>query len=297
MNLYSEVKDYIENSQEFDEDLALRVIEFQIEHIPFYRDFLKKTTGKSHFNSLSSVPPMPVEFFKRNMLFASSKYDGFFESSGTTGQKSRVYYNTQSLSLYKISAIRSYPLKNKPVKTFIDTDRYRTSSLAYMVRLFINSFTGDKIRSIEEVNDGDVLFLTASQLNELLESIKKPIRKKMHIVETGGYKKLNKIYSRQELYRKAKITFKDAILHTEYGMTELFSQFYASETSFFKDSPYIKVFQRNTGYLTVFDFANMFQVSYLIIPDIIKWNRDGFEYIKRDMEDERGCSYTFGQIK
>lgn len=294
MELLNEVKDYIQNSSEFDEGLALRVIEFQSDTIPFYGSFLKKLTGKTRFNNLKEVPPFPVEYFKTQRLFCFKTHEGFFESSGTTGERSRVYYNKMSLELYRISALKSYPLKNKPLKTFINIEKYRTSSLAYMVKLFIEEFGGKKINTLEELQKGDVLFLTALQLHRLTKDAKDSITHAVDIIETGGYKKLKENYSRFTLYKEARKVFPEARFHTEYGMTELFSQFYANENSPFKDHHYAKVFLEDTGYLRVFDFANLFHVSYLIVPDVVKLVKNGFEYIKRDIEDERGCSYTFG---
>ncbi len=294
MDLLNEVKDYIKNYNEFDESLALKIIEFQSENIPFYGDFLKKTTGKTRFNRLKEVPPFPTDYFKSEKLFAFKTSEGFFESSGTTGERSRVYYNKTSLGLYRTSALTSYPLKNKPLKTFIDIEKYGISSLAYMVKLFTDKFGGGKINDIDELKDGDVLFLTAIQLHRIINEIKEPIILEIDIIETGGYKKLKKDYSRFMLYKEAKKIFKKAHFYTEYGMTELFSQFYADETNPFKDHHYAKVFLNGTGYLKVFDFANLFQVSYLVVPDILRQVNGGFEYIKRDVEDERGCSFTFG---
>ena len=295
MELLNEVKDYIKNGTEFDEGLALKIVEYQAETIRPYGEFLKKQTGKTHFKSISEVPPFPVDFFKIAELFALKEHKGYFESSGTQGTKSRVYYNDTSLSLYKLSSIVSYPLKQRPIKTPLDMSKVKTSSLAFMVNHFIETFGGKTITNIyEEVQEGDVLFLTAIQLYNFLQTAKKTFLKRIYIVETGGYKRFKRAYNRFKLYALAKNVFKNADFYTEYGMTELFSQFYADQGHPFREKHYLKVMEHSFGYLKVFDFANLFHISYIVVPDIIDWKKDGFEYIKRDVEDERGCSYTFG---
>ena len=295
MDLFNEVRDYIINSNEFDESLALKIIQYQAEKIPFYREFLQKIAGKLHFKNLSEVPPFPVEFFKRTRLFAEKNPTGYFESSGTTGNKSKVYYHKKSLNLYRISSIKAYPLGRRPVKTLIDLSLYRSSSLAFMVKHFIETYGGKQIENIkEEVEDGDVLFLTALQLFKYISSADKTFDKHFYIIETGGYKKFSSEYNRHKLYHEAKKIFRNASFYTEYGMTELFSQFYASENKSFQEQHFLKVIDHKYGYLKVFDFANLYHISYLIVPDIIDWQGNGFEYIKRDVSDERGCSYTFG---
>ncbi len=296
MDLYSEIKDYMLNGNEFDETLALRVVQSQAEKIPFYGEFLKKATGKTHFHKLSEVPPLPVDFFKTERLFTEKHHTGYFESSGTTGNKSKIYYNDNSLELYKISSLIAYPLKNRPVKTLIDLSKHRVSSLAFMVNLFTQTFGGGQIQNIlEDVHEGDVLFVTALQLFELIKNTTSPIHFHITIVETGGYKKFaSEEYNRFKLYAKARKIFPKATFYTEYGMTELFSQFYADEHSHFKESHFLKVTEHKYGYLKVFDFANLYHISHIIVPDIIEWKNSGFEYVRRDINDERGCSYTFG---
>lgn len=296
MELFSEVKEYIENGQEFDETLALRIIEYQAQHITFYGEFLKRTTGKTKFFKISEVPPLPVEFFKTRRLFTLNEHTGYFESSGTTGNKSKVFYNEKSLTLYKLSSIKAYPLKNRRVKTLIDLSKKRTSSLAFMVNHLIESYGGYQIKNIyEEVENDDVLFLTAIQLYDFVKKSTRPFLKCISIIETGGYKKLSEKYNRHQLYGIAKRIFPNATFFTEYGMTELFSQFYADEVNPFKEHHFLKVMEHKDGYLKVFDFANLFQISYLFVPDIIHWIDNGFEYVRRDTKDEeRGCSYTFG---
>ncbi len=295
MDLLTEVIDYIQNGSEFDETLALKIINYQAENIPFYGNFLKKITGSTRFFKLSQVPPLPVHFFKTERLFTRKHPTGYFESSGTTGNKSKVYYDEDSLKLYRTSSIIAYPLKHRPLKTLIDLSRHHISSLAFMVNHFINTFGGKKIESIYgEIEKGDVLFLTALQLFEFIKTAKEPLNVEIHIIETGGYKKFASEYNRHQLYKEARRIFKKATFLTEYGMTELFSQFYAFENTFFKEHYFLKVTDHKRGYLKVFDFANLFHVSYIIVPDIIEWKNGGFEYIRRDMDDERGCSYTFG---
>lgn len=308
MDLQRKVIDYIENATEFDESLALEIVEFQRENIPFYNKLLE-VCGVKRLNSLKDLPFFPVEFFKHHRLFIG-KEEGYFESSGTTGNRSKVYFHGESLKLYEHSALKSFPFEVELIYSIVPNFEVANhSSLAYMIKIFEKKFRVEYLNDSFEISDiedlleklkgcseNSLLFFTSSQLLRVVEYMKKRdlrILTPVIIVETGGYKALNRPYVRGELHSLTKKVFINALVYTEYGMTELFSQFYSTCEGLYMDKPYLKVFTEKEGLLKVFDFANLYTISALFVPDRINFKNDCFNVLGRFQEDERGCSFTF----
>ncbi|MDI6851575.1 MAG: hypothetical protein QMD82_06560 [bacterium] len=309
MKLHEKVAKYICDSTEFDEELAIEIVEFQKREIPFYADFLR-VNGIDKIRKISEIPFFPVEFFKKYEIFVGEP-ENYFESSGTTGNRSRVFYNSRSLELYRISALRSFPdLNIKHIYSFVpDFKVANRSSLAYMLKIFEEKYKviylndsyeiedfEKAVRSLEEVEESSVLFFTSSQLLRVSEyMIEKGVRfaKKLIIIETGGYKALKRRYIRSELYSLAGLVFENSEFYTEYGMTELFSQFYSVCKGIYKEHPYAKILTEGEGLLKVFDFANLYTVSALLVPDRVVVKGRCFDVLGRVQEDERGCAFTF----
>ncbi len=295
MRLFERVSNYIKNSSVFDKNLAIDIIKFQIEHIPFYAEYIG-TFKRRNTLSIENIPPFPVGLFKQHKITAIKNPSGFFISSGTTyREKSKIYYNKESLYLYKLSALRNFPLKNTEIYTTIPTNTKRhISSLCWMLHLLIENYRGGEINidDISKIKQDAVLFTTAMHLLLFMQSGRQ-VMTPFYIIETGGYKKL-KGYNRMHFYKKLRYHFPHARLYSEYGMTEMFSQFYANENTSYRIHPAAQVLTKGTGYLRVFDFANLFHISYIEVPDIIERNDiESFEFKKRDINDEKGCSYTF----
>jgi hypothetical protein len=309
MALHERVAEYIANSKEFDEELALEIVEFQRQHIPVYAKFLE-INGITKVRKISELPFFPVEFFKKYEIFAGEP-ENYFESSGTTGNRSKVFFNARSLELYKISALRSFPdFKVKRIYSFVPDFRIAGhSSLAFMLKIFEEKYEvvylndsyeienlDEAAKSLEEAEEGSLLFFTSSQLlkvSEYLIGMGVKIKKRFVIIETGGYKALQKKYVRQELYSLAKQVFEKAEFYTEYGMTELFSQFYSICNGLYREHPYARVLTEGEGLLKVFDFANLYTVSALLVPDRVVVKGNCFDVMGRIQEDERGCAFTF----
>jgi acyl-coenzyme A synthetase/AMP-(fatty) acid ligase len=92
-------------------------------------------------------------------------------------------------------------------------------------------------------------------------------------------------------------------IHSEYGMTELFSQAYALHNGVFIAPPWMKVLVRNEedpfeikfsgkGLLNIIDLANLHTCSFIATDDVGIVHDDGsFEVLGRaDNSDIRGCS-------
>jgi len=98
--------------------------------------------------------------------------------------------------------------------------------------------------------------------------------------------------------------FNGANIHSEYGMTELLSQAYATNGHRFGCPPWMKVYiqdpgdpkhwlpNEKTGRLCVIDLANIDSCSFIATDDLAKRFDDGsFEVMGRlDFTDLRGCN-------
>ncbi len=308
MDIFQRVKDYIENSTEFDPILAREVVEFQAENLPLYKKFLS-INGVHSINIIEDIPFFPVEIFKTNQILIGEPM-GYFESSGTTGQRSRVFYHEKSLELYRVSALKSFPFSPALMVTLVPPFSIASnSSLSYMLKIFEQKFEIIYINSSFEIQDilgvldrlmsikgADIVFLTSTQLLKLSEFMIQngfSYDNEIIIIETGGYKALRRPYIRKELYEIARKAFPKGRFFTEYGMSEMFSQFYTTCDSLYKMSSFAMVFTVGEGLLRVFDFANLFTVSALMVPDRVRVEGRCFDVLGRVKEDEKGCAFTF----
>ncbi len=301
--IFDRVQKFIREGEVFSPELALDVVNFQLENNPIYRKFAQRW-GKNRVKSLEDIPFFPVEFFKRERVFSCGEAEGYFLSSGTTGERSRVFYNSRSLQLYKISALRSFPFKGRPILSLIPSfSLFPQSSLSFMISLFpaveyLNSSYHLEPKEAYQKLKGKkgVLFLTSTQLLRLsrwLEAEGSLLPEIEVVIETGGYKGLDLKYNRDELHDYAKRFFPSAEFWSEYGMAELFSQFYAPSRRPYIPHPWAEVLTRGRELLRVFDFASLCTVSALLVPDLVEATEAGFLVLGRATEEERGCGYVF----
>ena len=124
------------------------------------------------------------------------------------------------------------------------------------------------------------------------------------IMETGGMKGRRQEITRAELHEKLKSAFGVHDIHSEYGMTELFSQAYASGGARFRpaktmrvtatelNDPFCPVPFGRTGVLNVTDLANLDTCSFIQTEDLGRVFPDGsFEVLGRaDAAEMRGCN-------
>jgi hypothetical protein len=109
---------------------------------------------------------------------------------------------------------------------------------------------------------------------------------------------------RQELHDHIKNSSGVKSVHSEYGMTELFSQAYSGKNGIFRCPPWMKVFTAEihdpfhlqspgeTGTINIIDLANIDSCSFIATSDLGKTYADGsFEVLGRlDNSDIRGCN-------
>ncbi len=123
-------------------------------------------------------------------------------------------------------------------------------------------------------------------------------------METGGMKGRRRELTRSELHETLKTAFNTQAVHSEYGMTELFSQAYSMGDGLFRPAPTLRAFTREitdpltlqkpgkTGILNLIDLANFDTCSFIATDDLGRVFEDGsFEVLGRvDNSDVRGCN-------
>jgi acyl-CoA synthetase (AMP-forming)/AMP-acid ligase II len=126
----------------------------------------------------------------------------------------------------------------------------------------------------------------------------------LKVVETGGMKGRRREMIREELHERLKEGFGVKSIYSEYGMTELLSQAYLTESGCFHTPPWMKVTVRDindplsharpgkTGGINVVDLANIDSCAFIATQDLGRMYPDGsFDVLGRlDNSDIRGCN-------
>jgi len=312
------------SSDEF-EEMAITLFRYQTAHNSVYRQYLEaRNIAVTEIEAIEQIPFLPISFFKTHQIKTGNwESQHVFESSGTTGMttskhhvKNLVSYQKNTLRLFEgaYGAISDYHFLAL-LPSYLERN---SSSLVYMMDYFIK--TRGSVHSGFYLNDTE-------QLVQTLEMLKKDRAKKtilvgvtfalldlvaehnlsfpdLIVMETGGMKGRRKEMIRAEVHELLQKGFNTKHIHSEYGMTELFSQAYALSEGIFQESKTMKVLIRDvndpltilenqvTGGVNIVDLANIDSCAFIETQDMgRKISEDTFEVLGRfDNSDIRGCS-------
>jgi len=304
------------------EKVALKVFAHQYQNCEIYHaycDLIGKT--KVNVTSLSSIPFLPISFFKTHEVRDSSTFDTIFTSSGTTGNQTSKHFITD-LKIYEKSFISTFETFYGPINQytyFALLPSYlerEGSSLIYMVNYLIqngNPSSGFYLNNQDElianlkhsISMGEkvILFGVSFALLDLAEQFNFDFSS-ITIIETGGMKGRKKEMIRSELHQILTKQLNCQNIHSEYGMTELLSQAYSLGNERFNCPSWMRVLIRSlndpfeyekegkTGGVNVIDLANIHSCSFIETQDLGKsFNNGQFEILGRfDLSDVRGCN-------
>lgn len=320
-SLYEQV--FSLDEKDFD-NLALELFNFQYEHNSIYRSFVDHLTIKPEMvTSLTQIPFLPISFFKRHRIVTGSwKPQLIFESSGTTGQtpsRHEVFDTSCYLKNCRLQFERFYgSVENYTILALLPSYLEREhSSLVYMAQDFIwqsndrrSGFFLDRYQDLIELlhqlsDEGKPTLLLGVTfgLLDLAEKSKLNL-KNVIVMETGGMKGRREEMVRSEVHQRLTEAFGVNSIHSEYGMTELFSQAYSKGEGLFKVVGPLRVFTRDindpllisnelrNGALNIIDLANVHSCCFIATEDMGKVHPDGqFEVLGRmDNSDIRGCN-------
>ena len=302
------------------EEKALDLFKNQFQNIEVYNSYcqlLRK--DPSSVSSLVEIPFLPISFFKNHKIFdKNQKEEGCFMSSGTTAQSNKSKHYYQSLEEYEQSFFTFFEATYGPISDIIlvallpSYKEQTHSSLIYMVNYLIKKARPGS--GYYKLGDQQLNKLLASDQKKLLIGVtyalldwaeSNPMALKNTIVmETGGMKGRRKEIIREEVHQKLKAAFELERIHSEYGMTELFSQAYSPGEGIFYPAPWMKVLIRETedpfamsshqktGGINIIDLANTHSCAFIATEDLGKTYPDGsFEVLGRfDTAEIRGCN-------
>lgn len=313
--------DFTENEKP---ELSLMLFHYHYNNNKIYRtfcDFLKINYSK--ISEPKSIPFLPVEFFKSNLIYINKYQPNFlFSSSSTTGKGiSKHYYH--DVKIYENIFIRCFESFFGSINQYIILALLPSylerdgSSLIYMTNkliqltkdsnsgfyLYNHSDLYQKINQIKKQNKKIILWGVSFALLDFSENYPVDFSGEI-IIETGGMKGRRKEIIREELHENLCTKFNVDKIYSEYGMTEMFSQCYSKGNGIFESNKFNQIFiseindpkniltSNQKGKINIIDFGNMFSCPFIATSDLgKKLSASTFEVSGRvDNSDMRGCN-------
>jgi hypothetical protein len=320
--LLSKLNQLTGNGADF-EALAVDIFRYQAENNPLYGRFLSLLgRNPAQIDRIDQIPFLPISFFKTHRVQTGEWSETtVFTSSGTTGQTPSQHL-VRDVDLYTNNCVRGFtplygPPENWLVLALLPAYLERTgSSLVVMADDFIRRSrfpeSGFFLNNLAEL--ADVLARRAPGTPVLLLGVSFALldfaeQFPLHlsgvtIMETGGMKGRRKEITRSELHAILTTAFGVEAIHSEYGMTELFSQGYARGGSVFTPSATMRVVTTEIndpfcgakpgkpGQVNIVDLANIDTCSFIATEDLGRsWPDGTFEILGRmDTAEMRGCN-------
>lgn len=316
-----------ESVAEFDA-LALRLFQYQYRHNEVYRHWVDALqVDIEQISAVEHIPFLPISAFKTYKLRCEKEDEELiFTSSGTTGSTPSRHY-VYDLGLYLSTAREIFESFYGRVEDYcflalLPSYLERSgSSLVAMVDSFIQAssysssgfylYDHDKLyKALEKCksrNMPTILFGVSFALLDFVEEYEVDFRD-LIIMETGGMKGRKKELTREELHNRIAQGFGVQWVHSEYGMTELFSQAYSKGTGVYQpgrsmkvvikdpSDPLVELENGRTGIINIIDLANVDSCAFVETQDLGRRFDDGrFEVLGRlDKSDIRGCNLMVG---
>ncbi len=324
-DLLSELADL---APEHFEVVALEVFRFQAAENEVYARFLKLLgKGPAAVQHTQDIPFLPVSLFKRFAIQTGAwEPQTVFTSSSTTGQTPSEHL-VRDLPAYLENTRRGFGLAyGDPsewctlalLPSYLERSGSSLVAMAdYFIRLspyaqsgfFLNDLHALQATLLECIEKEIPTLLLGVSFALLDFAAQYPMDLSgVTIMETGGMKGRRAELTRSELHRMLCAAFNVQGIHSEYGMTELFSQAYSQPRvgmdSRFVPGPLLRavaceindplapVAVGRPGVLQFIDLANLDTCSFLATEDIGRVYPDGtFEILGRlDAAELRGCN-------
>ncbi|MFP4690291.1 MAG: acyltransferase [Bacteroidales bacterium] len=249
------------------EEAALEVFRFQYAHNVVYRrycDLLGQTPAG--IRRIEQIPFLPVELFKSHRVVSfSSPETHVFTSSATTGSVPARHFVTD-LTVYERSFMEGFrlfyglPSRYCVLALLPGYLERKGSSLVYMAdRLiresghpdsgfYLDNLDGLALRLKQLMESGTRILLmgVSFALLDFAEKHPMPLHNTI-VMETGGMKGRRREMTRQELHERLRKAFQQNAIHSEYGMTELFSQAYSMGSGRFECPSWMRVLIRDSN--------------------------------------------------
>jgi len=327
--LAQQITSFIENGAGGDaefERLALGLFARQYAFCaPYRRLCLGQGASPETVQRWQDIPAVPAAAFKVFDLSCvpTDETAAVFHSSGTTGtQASRHYFDQDALELYEISLRAGFnaALPERPGTLWAlmpEPSASPNSSLSHMLgALGAERFFWDHDAALSaaltDVAEPVTLFGTAFAFVQLFDGSAQNWRLPggSIVMETGGFKGRTREVPREELYGLFGSRLGVSLEHcfSEYGMSEMASQFYGQGLDPDKRGPHWvrtrtidpdgeDVPPGTPGLLRHYDLANFNSVMALQTQDLGTLTPGGFVLHGRASNAEvRGCSLTVEEL-
>ena len=305
-------------------DYALKVFRHQVASNTLYKQYvLQRGIVAAEIEDWTAIPFLPISFFKSHEVKSfQGPAAACFTSSGTTGAQTSRHF-VQELAWYEKSFLTAFGQTYGPPESLVFLcllpsylDR-SGSSLVYMANKLVALSGHPKsgfflhadealLRAIAYCKDNNQPAILLGVTFALLDFAKKHNGLSLShitVMETGGMKGRRQELLRAEVHEQLKTAFGLSAVHSEYGMTEMMSQAYATANGRYYPPDWLRVLVRSeedpfalsdtgTGILCLADLANIDSCAFIETQDIATVYPDGsFEVLGRiDNSDLRGCS-------
>jgi len=306
------------------ENIALQVFRYQYNKNQVYRDYCNALRiNPAAVTGITSIPFLPVSFFKTHKVVTDNKAlpQLVFESSGTTGETPSRHYVLDA-HMYESALLQGFEVfygdpRQYAILALLPSYLERSNaSLVYMAKTLMeksahpdNGFYISEwaqlyqmLTRLEQQGQKVLLLGVTFALLDFAAAYPMPLTHTV-VIETGGMKGRRTEMTRNEVHDILKKQWQLSQVHSEYGMTELLSQAYATADGIFKCTSTMKVLLRDindplevsttgTGCLNIIDLANIHSCAFIATEDIGRIDPDGtFQVLGRmDHSALRGCS-------
>jgi hypothetical protein len=307
------------------EETALTVFQYQAKHNLLYARYLKLLSrNPKNVKFLEEIPFLPIQFFK-SQIIKTGRWQPkiFFNSSGTTGQITSKHA-IRNLDFYLQNALKGFSnaYGNAEDWCFLALlpsylERGGSSLVAMADALikqskhkesgfFLHNHAdlAQKIQECQVKKCKTLLLGVTYALLDFSEAYPMDLEG-ITVMETGGMKGRRAEMTRETLHNSLKMAFNLPNIHSEYGMTEMFSQAYMQGSTVFApmhtlcviiteiNDPFTPQKIGRTGQINLIDLANIDTCAFIATEDLGKVHKDStFEVLGRmDVAEMRGCNF------
>ena len=303
---------------------SLALFRYQYAHNDVYRSYADAIRrDPAQVQAPEDIPFLPVSFFRTHRV-RTGRWDTpalHFESSGTTGGQPAVH-DVRDAALCREALLRGFeqfygdPAGYVILALLPSYIGRGNASLAHMAATLMaqgaHADSGfylhewDKLYAVlqrlERQGSKTLLLGVTFALLDFAAAFPMQLRHTI-VMETGGMKGRREEWTRSQVHGLLQQQWGLQQVHSEYGMTELLSQAYATAGGHFRCSDTMRVLLRDiqdpleilregTGCINVIDLANVHSCAFIATDDIGRLLPDGsFEVLGRtDHAALRGCS-------
>ena len=304
--------------------LALDVFRYQYKHNPLYAEFVNALNVQvDEVSDLSQIPFLPIEFFKSHRIKTGNwNVAQTFESSGTTGSIPSKHH-VRELEVYLKNCLRGFEsaygsVKDYTILALLPSYLERGNSglitmVEHLIKCSQSTQSGFYLDEFQQLHhqltclkakgQSTILLGVTFALLDFSEGFSFDFPD-LIIMETGGMKGRREEMIRTDIHSQLKLAFGVEVVHSEYGMTELFSQAYSKGEGVFRPMRTMKVMARDlndplhypitgkVGGLNVIDLANIHSCAFIATQDMgVVYKNGDFEVMGRmDNSEIRGCN-------